>query len=60
MEEDGKETNEKESEELKSNGNPTNEDVSLPDATAETTAGAKDTGDDGGEVVEGEEDTVIY
>lgn len=28
--------------------------------TTEPPEGSKDTGDDGGEVVEGEEDTVIY
>ena len=59
-EEDGKKNSETDPGEPRAYGSPTNEDAVLPDAAPETTAGAKDTGDDGGEVVEGEEDTVIY
>ena len=59
-EEDGKKNIETDPGEPKAYGIPTNDDAVMPDAAPETTAGAKDTGDDGGEVVEGEEDTVIY
>lgn len=59
-EEDGKKNSETDPGEPRAHGNSTNDNAVPPAAAAEMTLGAKDTGDDGGEVVEGEEDTVIY